>query len=582
MKRTAAFCLLAALLILSLFACGKKTDAASVSVTTDPVRSDRATTEAVSTEPETTVSLNAESPGTTDAPQTTATVQQTAAPWTTDGWEEVAASLAGTDAENRSILIALDESETDGTGKRDPRLLKGPDEVDDATPAVEREIYSRNLAACRRLGITVRYAYWDDPCGAQANRIKTLVGSGDASAPDLFVSPLTDLWNAAFDGCFADILSSSGSWLELGTNGWLSDYMTSLSLTRDRAYILAGDAFPDLYRGAVVLPFNRSMADAEADRLLPCISPDGALAAGETFSTRFFDFIEAGKWTYGALAALSEAIFTDIGEAAERDDFDDLLGIACDAASPTTAYAFLASCEANPIAESTDAATGRLRLAYLSDGGTLGQLFDAVSGLFSGTGTLATAGGATGENGEYGTLDLRRKFVSGTMLFAGTVSLGSLCDDEYLKMTDDLSVAPLPKLREGDRYVTPVLPDADAGAINRNTAAFPAVTAFLQFCTENSETVRDGYLSVLTRACKTGNVPLLALICSAMVSGREAMIDAVVSGDGAPAWSKLLATDGFRMTSADFTAEYAAAVAVKEERLNALLDLWYACPKAAP
>ena len=44
-------------------------------------------------------------------------------------------------------------------------------------------------------------------------------------------------------------------------------------------------------------------------------------------------------------------------------------------------------------------------------------------------------------------------------------------------MTDEYAVAPLPKLREEDRYVTPISSDADAGAINRLSVAFSAVSA---------------------------------------------------------------------------------------------------------
>lgn len=577
MKRITALCLAAVLLILSLFSCRKKGDDASE---TDPV-SESLPTATVRTEPETADPVPTETTGTetaaipeSQAPETTAETQ------TPDRWDEVAAALAGTDPEQRTIRVALDASANGGTtGERNPRLIAGPDEIGDETPGLDRAVYERNRTATERLGVRVEYAYWDEACGGQAQKIKALVESRDATAPDLFVSPLTDLWSAAFAGCFSDYLSRPGSYLDFGSDGWLTDYMTSLSLSGDRAYILAGDAFPDLFRGTVVLPVNLTMADAEATRLLPCLSSDAALGAGETFSTRFFDQIEAGEWTYETLAALSEAIFRDTGETEGQDDLGDLLGLACDAGE-IAANSFLYSSGATPLTVSTDGKTGKVRLGYSPDAETLGALFDAVSRLFDGTGVLATAGGETGENGEHGSADCRRKFVGGTMLFAGAASLGSFACDEYRTMSDRFFAAPLPKVQEADDYRSPILPDADAGAVNRNTAAFPAVTAYLQVSAENSRTVRDGYLSALTRPEGTGENRMLGLILGAIRSGRDEMIDAAVSGDGAPAWAELLAFDGFRMTSAMLAERYDAVAAVKAERLDRLIKEWYSLPES--
>ncbi|MBR5044467.1 MAG: hypothetical protein IKX66_03870, partial [Clostridia bacterium] len=491
MKRALALCLLLALLIPTLFSCGKK------SFPPEPSGTVSATT------------ANGSGSRTDGGKETTATDGRNGTPsgdgstqtatTTTDPWEPVASALSGLDETYRTILIELDASETAETGARNARLFAGPDAITGATPAAERAIFERNRDARERLGVSALYTYWDDACGDQSGKIVT--AAKGANAPDLFVNTLRDLTRAALQGCFRDVYAAAGSYLDLAGDGWLTEFVASASLTHDRAYILAGDAFPDLFRGATVLPFNRSMIDdkTERARLSPCILPNGeTLGAGEKLSDRFFDLIAAGKWTFDVLRALSEAVFSDNGDRADTDDFSDLLGFVCDTAADTAAGAFFAARGTDYLSESTDGETGCVTLTYRNDGGTLGALFDAISRLIGGNGTLVTTGGFSDLPDQPGLAAHRRKFAAGSLLFLGAVPLGALGYDETRAMTDEFAIAPMPKLLEADRYVTPLSPDADAGAVNRSSAAYPAVSAYLQFLSENSGAAVDAYLVSLT------------------------------------------------------------------------------------
>ena len=581
MKRALALCLLLALLIPTLFSCGKKSSATEPSGTTAGTRvgTDGASaTETHGDGLQTTASTDAGGGSSTGSGSS-----QTAT--TADPWEPVAAAFAGLDEPYRTILIELDASETDGTGARNARLFAGPDALGSGTPAAERAIYERNRAARDRLGLSIGYTYWNDACGEQAGKIVT--ATMGANAPDLYVNTLLDLTRAALQGRFRDVFAPAGSYLDFGGDGWLTAFIGSASLTHDRAYILAGDAFPDLYRGATVLPFNRSIFDGKsgAERLAPCVLPKGEkLSAGEKLSDRFFDFVGDGKWTYDALAALSAAIFRDGGTSSDLDDFSDLLGFVCDTAADTAASAFLSACGTDYLTESTDGETGRVTLVYRNDGGSLGALFDAVSRLFGGKGTLATTGGRADLPDDPGIAAGRRKFADGSLLFAGAIPLGALGYDEIRAITDEYAVAPLPKLREEDRYVTPISSDADAGAINRLSVAFPAVSAYLQFLAENSRTALDAYLASLTGKAKgsdAGTDRMIGIIRGSITSRRAEMIEDATSDSVAPAWRTLMETSAYNATAADFAPEYSAAIAVKGERLNQLLDTWYGLPKGA-
>ena len=577
MKRALALCLLLALLIPTLFSCGVKEPEAEPSGTV-PATGVGTTATQTDGASKTTATSDAGG-GSSSENGSTQTVT------TTDPWEPIALALSGLDERYRTILIELDASETAETGARNTRLFAGPDAITGATPAAERAIYERNRAARERLGLSVGYAYWDDVCGEQAGKIVT--ATAGANAPDLFVNTLRDLTRAALEGCFRDVFASEGSYLDLSGDGWLTAFVASASLTHDRAYILAGDAFLDLFRGATVMPFNRSVFDdkTEGARLSPCILPKGeTLAEGENLSDRFFDFVGDGKWTYDALAALSAAIFSDSGDRVNTDDFSDLLGFVCDTAADTAAGAFLAAGGTDYLAESTDGETGRVTLTYRNDGGSLGALFDAVSRLISGSGTLVTTGGFSDLPDQPGLAAHRRKFAEGSLLFLGAVPLGALGYGEIRGMTDEYAVAPLPKLLEADRYVTPVSPDADAGAINRSSAAFSAVSAYLQFLSENSGAALDAYLASLTGKAKgtdAGTDRMIGIIRGSIASLRAGMIEDAVSGVGAPAWRTPMEASTYKATAADFAEEYSAAIAVKQTRLNQLLDTWYGLPKGA-
>ena len=308
MKKIISVLLLLAMLALALASCGGGKG------------SDATTAKATGTEPG------------TAAPDTT--VGETTVEVTTDDlkWEEIAAKVGIIQEKDRTLRIELSKhSDAEKTSKND-KYVVGPDEIiPGETPLIEQMVYERNKAAFDLLQVNVEeYIYWDYDWSKQAEQIKTVVQGNASNAPDLFVNMISDLNMATLNGVFKDVWSIPNAYFDFEANGWMTDYMNSLSLTGDRSYILAGDYFLDVLRAMGVIPVNITMMDENAVKLAPAIIGEGeTLGAGEELSARFFDYVEEGKWTWETLGKLCEAIWED-SNGDGQDSITDVLGIVTD------------------------------------------------------------------------------------------------------------------------------------------------------------------------------------------------------------------------------------------------------------
>ncbi|MBO6020390.1 MAG: hypothetical protein J6P88_04300 [Clostridia bacterium] len=390
---------------------------------------------------------------------------------TTDRWEvlgpEVKAALS---EDARTFTIQLSAfGDAEKTSKND-KYVAGPDEETvkkGKADSIGLKVYDGNSKAKQLLGVDVTYTYWDDPelgWGKQAGKIVTLVTTKADDAPDVFVDMLYDLNMALLsDGVFKDILSLPGSYFDFSSKGWMKEWMDSLSFTGDRAYVLGGDYFMDIFRNMGVLPFNADLMDLNASKLAPALFGED-LAAGESMSQRFFDFVEDGEWTWEALGKLCEAIWVDGGGTAGQSDFNDTLGIIAESYSGMPSALMLYSAGVSIVQVEKNPVTGVQTLSYPSESTILGDIFDAVAGVFNGDGALVTT--HTGSNDEPGVAEHYAKFAENTLLFADPSLLGTLEDDVFQQMEALYSVVPLPKVSVDNKYNTVIHNTADVGAIN--------------------------------------------------------------------------------------------------------------------
>ena len=530
--------------------------------------------------------------GTTDA---TTVAETTADPFVAIGEEVKTISAA-----NRNIKIQLSAFGNAEKVSKNDKYVAGPDSVvEGTTPEIQVMVYERNRTANELLGTTVDYVYWSDlGWDAQWGRIETLVKGNDPETPDVFVDMIFDLGIAATKGLFKDVWSIPGSYFDFEADGWMGSWMQSMSLTGDRAYIMASDYFLDVLRAMGVLPFNMTMMDANADKLAAAILPEGeSLGADEELSARFFDFVEMGGWTWDVLAKLSAAIWEDT-DGDGQDSIGDRLGFLGSGRTNMSSSLYLYSSseslfETKVIEDESSEYNGKQWIYYPENSDVLGGIFDAIEALFSGKGTMAPNfpnEGATADNP--GLAYHWIKFGQGETLFAGCCVLGALEDDAFQQMQDLYSVVPIPRVNATAQYNTVIHNVGDAGAINVN--AHPdkakAITAFLQYCTVHSGEIREEFLQIVTKYRTTvynqGTDRMFDIIYSHIIDGRDKSIeDMMRKGDGTSnyRWHVLIMQGNeFTHDSAFLASQYAAAVAAKQAYLDDRLAVWYTLPKAEP
>ncbi|MBR4770538.1 MAG: hypothetical protein IK090_06380 [Clostridia bacterium] len=560
MRKTICVLLLLAMLILLLASCGgnKGTDE-TTAAQTEPGTADDVTT----------------------AEATTENVK----------WKTIASSIGIITEKDRTLRIELsNHGDAEKTSKND-KYVVGPDEViPGVTPQIEQMVYDRNKAAFDRLHVKIgEYIYWDYAWSKQAEQIKTVVQGNAPDAPDLFVNMISDLNVANLNGVFKNTKAIPNAYFDFTTQGWMSEYMDSLSLVEDRSYVLAGDYFLDVLRALGVLPVNITMMDKNSDKLAPAIiGADETIGEGEKLSARFFDFVETGKWTWDVLGQLCEAIWVDTDNSG-GDSILDQLGIVADNYGGLTSemYIFSASeddlFDVSTIEDETSEYNGKQWIYYSQDSTALGKIFDAVAAVYAGSGSLSTKGNYEASTPEKpGAAYHRIKFAEGSMLTAGTVVLGALEDEQFQQMEDIFTVVPLPKISEDKHYNTPIHTIGDAGAINvhANPRKARVLSAFLQYCCEHSSKIRWEFLEIVMKYKTTtydqGTDRMLTLIYDSVITGRDKMIEDCVGTDYRYFW--IMMRGNSEVTSADLASQYPACIKTKQALLDKILRTWYELP----
>ena len=530
-------------------------------------------------------------PAATDAETEAATTVEV----TTDKWEDLAPMITMISEAMRTLRIECDSNKSAEKSAKNDVYLKGPDSVEDGvTPLIEQMVYERNKAANDLLGTRTNFVFWDESWGKQAEKIDLVVKGGAADAPDMFVNMLYELNRELINGTFKDVWSIPNSFFDWSSPGWLKTWMESLSFTGDRAYILGSDYFLDVFRAVPVLPFNMDMMDANAVQLASAIMPEGeTLGQDEELTTYFFDLVDEGKWTWDVLGKICAAIWVDT-DGDGTDSIRDQLGIIADE------YGDGGQCSGSFIYSSGETLTevywiedesseynGKQWIKYAdsSEAAGLNTIFEAVKSVFEGPGsfsTLADFSGNTPENP--GIAYHQTKFAASEVLFAGVQLLGALETDVFQQMNDLYSVVPCPKTSVDNDYNTIIYSTGDAGAFNVNVkpAKVKALTAYVQYCTENSPAIREQFLQTVMKYKVTtydqGTDRMLDLIYDSIRYVRDKTVDDLV-GTSSSRWHGLMRHEHF-LGGADYiTVQYDSYLSTKQQRLDYYLQKWYTLPK---
>ena len=514
-----------------------------------------------------------------------------------DKWETIAPKIRALAARDRQLKFEFSSNKSAEKSSRNDIYLKGPDVIEEGvTPKIQMMVYERNKTAVDLLGVNIDYVFWDYAWGSQAEQIDLVVKGNASDAPDLFVNMLNELNRELPNATFKDILSIPGSYFDFSTPGWLEAWMRNLSFTGDRAYILGSDYFLDVFRAIPLLPFNMDMMDSNADKLAPAIiGTDGdPLGTGEKLTPRFFDLVDEGKWTWEVLGKICEATWVD-SDGSGADSVGDVLGIIADEFGDggQCAGSFIYSSgetltEAYPIDDPDSEYYNKQWIKYADTSEGLNRIFEAVKSVFEGPGSFSTSYTFSGNTPEKpGIAYHQTKFAAGETLFAGAQMLGALEEDVFQQMEDLYSVVPFPKVDAAKEYNTIVCSTGDVGAINVNVNARKArvLTAYIQYCTENSPEIREQFQQIVTKYTTTvydqGTDRMLDLIYKSIRWARDKTIDDL-AGISANRWHGYMRRQHFEAGSDYIATQYAAVRGTKQNLLDRDLKKWYNLPKVEP
>ncbi|MBR4335407.1 MAG: hypothetical protein IKP74_03030 [Clostridia bacterium] len=534
--------------------------------------------------------------GSTEAEPGVTTAETTVEATTAGKWELESPKIKLISERDRTLKFEMSNHTTAEKSSKNDIYIKGPDSIEDGvTPKIQQMVYERNARANELLGSTVSYIFWDGGYDTVGDQIDLVVKGNAPDAPDMFVNMEFAMSRELLNSTFKDVKSIPGSYFDFSSEGWLYEWMMNLSLTGDRAYILGGDYYLDVYRALSLLPLNMTLMDKNAAKLADAfLEEDEPLGDGEKLTPRFFDFVEEGKWTWDVLGKLCEAIWVDV-DGNGSDSIGDVLGLLADefGEGGQCACSFIYSCgeeltDAYIITDPNSEYKDKQWIKYADTSDGLNKIFDAVKAVIQGPGTLSTNYTHAGNTPEQpGIAYHQTKFAAGETLFAGAQMLGALEEDVFQQMEDLYSVVPFPKVDAAKEYNTIVCSTGDVGAINVNVNARKArvLTAYIQYCTENSPAIREQFQQIVTKYTTTvydqGTDRMLDLIYKSIRWARDKTIDDL-AGISANRWHGYMRRQHFEAGSDYIATQYAAVRGTKQNLLDRDLKKWYNLPKVEP
>lgn len=386
---------------------------------------------------------------------------------------------------------------------------------------IDVAVQERNDAAYdhARIG-TIDFAYypnteeygWGDTCPIIMKEIQSLDTEG---LPDMYVSMIYDMVAASLQGCFANLYGTTrgqhnnyfpflefrdavdeGTFNEVEEGqGYMYEYMTTLTLSKQKMYLLASDYFVDLVRAFFIVPVNI--------KLLEEVGPDltGDLVGNNGFTIDdFYEEVKQGKWTYNRLAEYSAAISKE-GENVGVKDLSDRIGFALNAQGGLTPSGVIYSTNCTIIERTWDAAAKDYTYAYPKNNEKLFDLSVAIANLITKKGVHVVQD--TNDWNRYGSTStdaIRKRFAADQVLFGDIILIGALEDQTFQSMKDSkgFGIVPVPLYADDleDTYLTQIHNEGRIGAISVKTQKFEQCTAYLGYLSTHSTDILDDYYNI--------------------------------------------------------------------------------------
>ena len=441
------------------------------------------------------------------------------------------------------------------------RYLAGDRTGVDDQSVIDTYVTERNEEALKEVNVEVKYQYLPDTdaysWGENISTITEEVYSQNEKKPDIYCNFVYDMVAASLQKAFANLLSTTmyeddhklagaehnyfdftdPTFVDSG-EGYMIEYMRSLTLSKFKMYCLSSDYFTDMVRAFLVVPVNIELLERQQTSADPneTFLKDRVVTTDEKGNVEtnytiedFYQLVTDKEWNYETLAKFSQKVFEEGENGNDEADLRDTVGFALGTGSGLPASGLLYTTSITIIDRVYDADKGDYVYSYPymmpikdSDGnvtgfgkdpnGTHDELIafcNNLNTLFNTTGVIAVDpddtfgfGGATGTD----LTAIRERFSSGNVLFGGIICLGSLEYDEYKEMNGQgkkgYGIVPVPLYRTNyvengetkvDNYLTQIHNIGRIGAISYTTKNFAQCTAYLNYMSTHSTEILNEY-----------------------------------------------------------------------------------------
>ena len=377
--------------------------------------------------------------------------------------------------------------------------------------------------------------------------------------PDVYCNFTYDMVAASLQGAFANLKTTSvvtdgevrKNYFRFADptyddeEGYMLEYMDSLTLSGTKQYCLASDYFTDVMRAACVVPVSVTLLET-----IPLSDVEGAfnydyIADGKYTIEDFYQFVYTGGWSYATIAEISQVydIFESDGAGDSNGDLEDRLVFAISTRAASMCGIFHSS--VGPILEKNVDADGNSTLSFpeaddVAFSAMATAYSDASRDLFLRKGVIAVTDNNVGSQyNNNPTLAIRDRFARNKILFGGVVMLGWLENYDYSYMEGGFGVVPVPLSRTVDEngnpvsYATLAYNRAKVGAINAKTTKFAKISAYLDCVSVTSTDVLEAYFEhhVYNAENPKANKDMLVYIRSTLVGFIERTFLDVATGN---------------------------------------------------
>ncbi len=516
---------------------------------------------------------------------------------------------------------------------------------------IDQDIADRNNDAMSYAKVNVEYLYYPDTTsygwGSNIDDIsKAATSETEKGRPDIFCNFVYDMMSASLNRAFKNVYSHSNASVDVKpgerTNyftfaaqgkydpnftdtgeGYMVEYMQSLSLSRDRMYLVASDYFMDLVRAFFVVPVNITLLERDID-VATGDDADNKDAYnydwdgdGDYTIEDFYEMVRQKKWTYTTLAGFANDVYENSNTAADEDPLDDTLGFAVGTQGGLGISGLLYTTSITVIERKWN------KQLYEDDNGNwvadweywypddnsgnclqLQEFVTNLNSLFTSTGVRSVEKSSVDPKVETA---IRAKFAKNKILFGGIICVGSLEEEAYTRMVEDgnqFGVVPVPLYRgqwwdeedqvyKTDEYLTQIHSIGRVGGISFMSTKFAPASAFLNYLSLNSTQILDDYYNWTLKEDAAsgsdieGNAEMLDYVREHVRSSFDkAFEDALAkfyandeSFDyNSHKWHNLILAANFKMDAGVMKKTYKEVVGIKDTALEFLEKSYDALP----